>query len=78
MNSAWGSRAEILKYFGWTYDYLLWGISWMNVSVMLADGARYESDGDGDGEEKDDKGGKIVRRELKGKKAILDYINGII
>ena len=46
MNSAWGSRAEILKYFGWTYDYLLWGINWVNVEMMLADGARYESPDD--------------------------------
>lgn len=77
MNSAWGSRAEILKYFGWTYDYLLWGISWVNVSLMLADGARYESS-DSEGGEKDEHGRTVIRREIKGKQAILDYVNGII
>lgn len=77
MNSAWGSRAEILKYFGWTYNYLLWGISWLNVSLMLADGARYESDYESAGPD-GKTGGKITRREIKGKKAIMDYVKGII
>ncbi len=30
----------ILEKFHWTYDYLLWGISWMNVSLMLDDSLR--------------------------------------
>lgn len=71
MNSAWGSRAEILKYFGWTYDYLLWGISWVNVSIMLADGARYESP--------DDltlNGEPVQHIQLKSKEDIKKFING--
>lgn len=78
MNSAWGSRAEILKYFGWTYDYLLWGISWLNVSLMLADGARYETAADPEDGGLDEHGHKIIKREIRGKQAILDYVNGII
>ena len=40
LNSPWGSRGELCKNFGWTYDYLLWGISWLNVQLMVADAAR--------------------------------------
>lgn len=71
MNSAWGSRAEILKYFGWTYDYLLWGINWVNVEMMLADGARYESPDD------DMLNGEHVQKiQLKSKEDIKKFING--
>lgn len=77
MSSAWGRRAEILKYFGWTYDYLLWGISWLNVSLMLADGARYEAPETGSGLDGEHTG-PVIKREIKGKKAIMDYVKGII
>lgn len=72
MNSAWGNRAEILKCFGWAYDYLLWGISWVNVSLMLADSARYESPDDTltqDGE-------PVTRITLKSKEDIKKFITG--
>lgn len=46
LNSPWGKRAEIIKAFGWTYDYLLWGITWLNVQTMLADSARVEESSD--------------------------------
>lgn len=40
MRSPWGQRAAICEHFGWTYDYLLRGIAWVNVQLMLADSAR--------------------------------------
>ena len=40
LNSPWGNRGEICKAFHWTYDYLLWGISWLNVMTFIADAAR--------------------------------------
>ena len=69
MNSTWGNRAEILKYFGWTYDYLLWGINWVNVTLMLADGARYESPDGVAGE-------PVTKIQLKSKQDIKKFING--
>ncbi len=42
MNSPWGSRGEICKTYHWTYDYLLWGISWINVMTFIADSARIQ------------------------------------
>lgn len=39
----------ILEKFGWTYDYLLWGISWLNVSLMLSDALRPVDDGEESG-----------------------------
>lgn len=71
MNSTWGNRAEILKYFGWTYDYLLWGINWVNVSLMLADGARFESSDEGtmDGE-------PVTKVKLTTKEDIKKFITG--
>lgn len=29
-----------MRSFGWSYEYLLWGISWLNVSLMIADAPR--------------------------------------
>jgi len=70
MNSPWGNRAEIVKLFGWTYDYLLWGITWVNVNIMLADSARYESsDVTGSSE-------PVQRIELKTKADIKKFITG--
>ena len=43
MKSPWGNRGEICKTFGWTYEYLLWGISWLNVNMMMADAARLDT-----------------------------------
>jgi hypothetical protein len=31
----------IQKETGWTDDYLLWGLSWANVQMKLADAPRY-------------------------------------
>lgn len=38
--SPWGNRGAILEKFSWSYDYLLWGINWLSVQLMLADGAK--------------------------------------
>ena len=29
-----------MRSFGWSYDYLLWGISWLNLQLMIADAPR--------------------------------------
>ena len=59
---------------------MLWGISWLNVQLMVADAARVkdldmenvESGSDENG------GGKVERRELKTKEDIKNYIKGLI
>lgn len=61
MQSPWGYRGEICKAFGWTYEYLLWGISWLNVNMMMADAARIDTDDIG--KSQDD----MVKIELKTK-----------
>lgn len=33
-----------MKAYGWSYDYLLWGISWLNVQMILADALRVDND----------------------------------
>ena len=42
--SPWGQRGEICAHFGWTYDYLLRGIAWINVQLMMADGPKMNTD----------------------------------
>jgi len=70
MRSPWGSRGEICKAFGWTYDYLLWGISWINVNMMTVDSARIDT-----GSENEN--GEPVRHiKLKTKEDIMKFING--
>lgn len=65
------------KNFGWTYYYLLWGISWLNVQLMVADAARIkdldaEDNGGATGE------GKVERRSLKTKEDIMNYVNWLM
>lgn len=77
MNSPWGYRGELLRSFGWTYDYLLWGISWANVQLMIADAPRTkETPTDDEGNPIDET--KIVRQDLKTKEDILNHIKGYL
>ena len=81
LNSPWGSRGELCKNFGWTYDYLLWGISWLNVQLMVADAARIKDlDTENNEESGSDEagGGKVEHRELKTKEDIKNYIKGLM
>lgn len=40
-----------MKTYGWSYDYLLWGISWLNVQMILADALRVDNVQEGNAEE---------------------------
>ena len=43
--SLWGNTFHLLmKEFGWTLDYILWGISFQNVQMLLSDTIDYFSD----------------------------------
>lgn len=66
-----------MRSYGWTYDYLLWGISWLNVQLMIADAPRTrELTKDENGNIIDE--GKIERHELKTKEDIKNYIKGML
>jgi hypothetical protein len=41
MNSPWGVMWNIQKETGWTDEYLLWEIPWINVRMKLADAPHY-------------------------------------
>lgn len=43
MNSLWGLIAHIIEKTGWTWDYTINGISWINIRMMLADAPQYQS-----------------------------------
>ncbi|MBD1394259.1 hypothetical protein [Mucilaginibacter glaciei] len=43
MHSPWGYNFNIIKELGFTWHYLMWGISWINLQMMLADAPAYES-----------------------------------
>ena len=75
LQSPWGNRGEICKNYGFTYDYLLWGISWINISLMMADALRVK-DEPVDGEETDLSGD--VNRTIKTKEEIENYINSVM
>ena len=61
LNSPWGNRGAILEHFGWTYEYLLCGVAWVNVQLMLADAARMKDRND----EEKDKPKKMQGDEMK-------------
>jgi hypothetical protein len=37
MHSPWGIEFNVIKETGWTRRYVMWGESWLNVQIMLAD-----------------------------------------
>lgn len=40
--SVWGSLIDpILERYHWTFDYVMWGISYMNLQMLLADAKDY-------------------------------------
>ena len=41
MNSLWGKLFNLIKETSLTWHDLLWKISWVNVSMMIADGPKY-------------------------------------
>ncbi|MEZ2337692.1 hypothetical protein AB6735_18745 [Mucilaginibacter sp. RCC_168] len=43
MNSPWGLYYSIIEKTGWTWHYMLWKVSWINIQMMLADAPRYKS-----------------------------------
>ena len=71
MTSPWGNRGEICKTFGWTYEYLLWGISWLNVNMMMADAARINTD-----EIEKTTDDEVVEVQLKTKQDLKKFITG--
>ena len=45
-NSIWGTQDAIISKYHWTLDYLLWGVSWANVMLMMADAQKTDYDHD--------------------------------
>jgi hypothetical protein len=43
LHSPFGLMYMIQKETGWTDDYILWGTSWANLQMKLADAPRYRS-----------------------------------
>ncbi|HBX44479.1 MAG TPA: hypothetical protein DEG28_01100 [Porphyromonadaceae bacterium] len=41
LHSPWGLLGEIMKERGYTHDYVLWGVSWINLLMERADAPRY-------------------------------------
>lgn len=37
LHSLWGVIMAVTEKTGWTYHYIMWGISWINIRMMLAD-----------------------------------------
>ena len=42
----WGQKDAIISKYNWAWEELMWGVSWANVELMMADGQRtdYERD----------------------------------
>ena len=43
MNSPWGIEYNIIKQLRWTRKYVLWGESWVNIRLMMADAPVFKS-----------------------------------
>jgi len=43
IKSIYGSLGAISAHFGWTLDYILWGVPWAVIQRILADQPRYNA-----------------------------------
>ena len=69
--SLWGNTFYLLiKEFGWTLDYILWGISFANVQMLLSDATEYFS---GDGKNKNKK--VISADDPRNREYIMSLVN---
>ena len=41
LHSPWGTIWSIATATGWTFNYIIWGIAWVNLRMMIADAPRY-------------------------------------
>lgn len=46
MHSPWGIIQQIVKETGWTWHYVLWQVSWVNIMLMMADRPGFRRLGD--------------------------------
>ncbi|MGY3054384.1 hypothetical protein ACVWYG_002591 [Pedobacter sp. UYEF25] len=37
MHSPWGALYPIIEKTGWKLNYILWGVSWINLQLIIAD-----------------------------------------
>lgn len=66
-----------MRGFGWSYEYLLWGISWLNLQLMIADAPRTKempTDEEGNPIEE----GEVIEQELTTKEDIKNYLKGYL
>ena len=57
---------------------MLWGISWINVEIMLADAARIKDNPTEETGDESASTGEVVHRELKTKEDIKNYLKGMM
>ena len=57
-----------MAHFGWTWEYICWGIRWNIVQRMLIDAPNYETEKEED---------KAVKLTAKNEKNIESFINAI-
>lgn len=42
MNSPWGSIGSVCSHYHWTFEYVIWGVAWVNLQMIMADELRYD------------------------------------
>ena len=66
-----------MRSYGWTYDYLLWGISWVNVRLMLDDSSRIITKSEG-ADDFDPNAPNVVHKTLETKEDISNYLKNML
>ena len=65
LKSPYGIRGSICKEYGWTWEYLHFGIAWSIVQRILSDAPGYET------------GEKVTRLTEKNKNSIMNELNNL-
>ncbi len=52
--SIWGQIDTIAERYKWSLDYILWGVSWANIQLMMADALRTDYKSKGESENNSD------------------------
>ncbi|RKU75660.1 hypothetical protein DW945_22160 [Parabacteroides sp. AM44-16] len=71
-------RASICAHFHWTYEYLLWGISWINVQMFIEDFPSAKSSASSQSETGQDDAKRVINQTFEKKEDLEAYLKKLV
>ena len=71
-------RASICAHFHWTYEYLRWGISWINVQMVIEDFPSAKSSESSQSETGQDESKRVINQTFEKKEDLEAYLQKLV